>query len=87
MPTDCRGHFYLTTRPLFLVTRHYFFVVSGLLVIGCGQCLILWADHLKTAGAPLLEWLAAGTGALSVFNAGLCLFGRGVIERIQQRPA
>ncbi len=66
------------------MTRYLLFVVSGLMTIGFGQCLILWADHLKTAGAPLTEWGLAGTGALCVFNAGLCLFGRGIVERIRQ---
>lgn len=66
------------------VSRYHFFVVSGLMLIGAGQCLILWADHLKTGGAPALTWVGAGTGALCVFNAGLCLFGRGIVERVRR---
>lgn len=69
------------------MTRHLLFVVAGLMTIGFGQCLILWADHLKTAGAAPLTWVAAGTGALVVFNAGLCLFGRGIVERVRQERA
>ena len=69
------------------MSRYYTFVVGGLLLVGLGQCLILWADHLKTAGAPLLVWGAAGTGALAVFNAGLCVFGRGVVERVRHERA
>ena len=30
------------------MSRYYAFVVGGLLLVGLGQCLILWADHLKT---------------------------------------
>ncbi|MBC7448676.1 MAG: hypothetical protein H7330_11520 [Hymenobacteraceae bacterium] len=66
------------------MTRHLVFVVAGLLLVGLGQCLILWADHVKTGGAPVLTWVAAGTGALVVFNTGLCLFGRGIVERVRQ---
>ena len=67
--------------------RYYLFVVSGLLTTGLGQCLIQWADHLKTADEPPLLWVGAGTGALAVFNAGLCLFGRGIIERVRRERA
>ncbi len=63
---------------------YYFYVVLGLMTVGFGQCLILWADHLNTGGAPTATWVAAGTGALVVFNTGLCLFGRGIVERIRQ---
>jgi hypothetical protein len=58
------------------------FAPSGLVVVGFGACLVQWAAAKKTAGAPTSEWVTAGTVALSVFNAGLCLFGRGVAESV-----
>ncbi|GAA3999388.1 hypothetical protein GCM10022408_07930 [Hymenobacter fastidiosus] len=58
------------------------FAPSGLLVIGFGACLIQWATAKKAGGAPTPEWVAAGTVALGVFNAGICLFGRGVAENV-----
>ncbi|GAA3949344.1 hypothetical protein [Hymenobacter algoricola] len=58
------------------------FAPSGLMVIGFGACLVQWAAAKKTAGEPTAEWVAAGTVALGVFNAGLCLFGRGVAESV-----
>lgn len=33
-------------------------------------------------GAPTKKWVAAGTAALVVFNAGLSLFGNGVAESV-----
>ena len=58
------------------------FAPSGLIVIGFGTCLVQWATALKQKGAPTSEWVGAGTVALGVFNAGICLFGRGVAESV-----
>lgn len=55
---------------------------SGLLLIGAGACLISWASTLKAQGSPTTKWVAAGTGALTVFNAGVSIFGQSVIERV-----
>jgi hypothetical protein len=55
---------------------------SGLILIGAGACLINWAGALKEKGSPTAKWVAAGTGALTVFNAGISLFGQSVIERV-----
>jgi hypothetical protein len=65
---------------------------SGLLLIGAGACLISWASTLKAKGSPAAKWVAAGTGALTVFNAGVSIFGQSVIERVlhevrEQAPA
>lgn len=57
------------------------FAPSGLVVIGTGICLINWATTLKNRGVATGQWVAAGTVGLSVFNAGLSLFGRGVVEK------
>ncbi|MGI4875090.1 MAG: hypothetical protein ACRYFX_28380 [Janthinobacterium lividum] len=54
----------------------------GLLAVGAGACLVDWAGQLKASGAPARRWVAAGTGALVVLNAGLSLFGRGVAEDV-----
>ncbi|MCB2378189.1 hypothetical protein LGH70_11380 [Hymenobacter sp. BT635] len=58
------------------------FAPSGLMVIGFGTCLVQWATALKQEGAPTAQWVGAGTVALGVFNAGICLFGRGVAESV-----
>lgn len=58
------------------------FAPSGLMVIGFGSCLIQWAASKKERGAPTREWVAAGTVALGVFNAGISLFGKGVAEGV-----
>ncbi len=55
---------------------------SGLMLIGTGACLISWASALKEKGAPTTNWVAAGTGALVVFNAGISVFGQSVVERV-----
>lgn len=57
------------------------FAPSGLVVIGFGSCLVQWANSLKEKNAPAKQWVAAGTLALGVFNAGISLFGRGVVEK------
>lgn len=58
------------------------FAPSGLVVIGFGTCLVQWASQLKEKNAPTGEWVAAGTAALVVLNAGVSLFGRGVVEKV-----
>lgn len=67
------------------------FAPSGLLVIGFGTCLVQWASELKRDKRPTAEWVAAGTLALGVFNAGVSLFGRGVAEsvlyQLREKPA
>lgn len=63
----------------------------GLVTIGAGACLVHWAGHLKDKGAPARDWVLAGTAALTVFNAGISLFGQGVVERVlhevREQPA
>ncbi|GAA4375302.1 hypothetical protein [Hymenobacter koreensis] len=72
-------------------TKWLTFAPSGLMVIGFGTCLVQWATALKQEGAPTGQWVAAGTVALGVFNAGICLFGRGVAEsvlyQLREKPA
>ena len=55
---------------------------GGLLLIGAGACLVDWAGTLKAQGAPPTKWVAAGTAALAVLNAGVSLVGQSVIERV-----
>lgn len=63
----------------------------GLLSIGAGACLVHWAGHLKDKGSPAKDWVLAGTAALTVLNAGVSLFGQGVVERVlhevREKPA
>ena len=67
------------------------FAPSGLVVIGFGACLVQWASEMKREGASTGQWVAAGTVALGVLNAGVSLFGRGVAEsvlyQIREKPA
>lgn len=58
------------------------FAPSGLMLVGFGACLIQWATSLQRKQVPTSEWVGAGTLALGVFNAGLCVFGRGVSEGV-----
>lgn len=58
------------------------FAPAGLVVIGAGASMVHWAGSLKDRRAPAPQWLAAGTGALIVLNAGVSLFGRGVVEKV-----
>jgi len=44
--------------------------------------MVHWAGNLKDKRVPTKQWLAAGTAALVVFNAGMSLFGRGVAENV-----
>ncbi|MGI4832924.1 MAG: hypothetical protein ACRYFK_05625 [Janthinobacterium lividum] len=62
-------------------TKWLVFAPTGLLVIGAGACLVGWATTLKNRGATTGRWVAAGTAALGVLNAGVSLFGRGAVEQ------
>lgn len=55
----------------------------GLIGVGFGACLIAEAANLKFSGAETLVWVSAGTGALVVFNSGLCIFGDAILHRIR----
>ena len=57
------------------------FAPAGLVVIGAGASMVQWAGGLKDRRVPTAQWVAAGTAALVVFNAGISLFGRGVVEK------
>ena len=62
----------------------------GLATIGAGASMVHWAGSLKDQKVPARKWVAAGTAALVVLNAGLSLFGRGVVEKVlhevRERP-
>ena len=57
------------------------FAPAGLVTVGAGACLVSWAATLKNRGVAPTSWVAAGTLALGVLNAGISLFGRGVVEK------
>ena len=63
-------------------SKWLFFAPVGLTVIGAGASMVHWAGNLKTQEVPTRQWVAAGTAALVVFNAGISLFGRGVVEKV-----
>lgn len=54
---------------------------AGLALTGFGACLIAEAAMMKYDGAATKDWMLAGTAALVVFNAGLSVFGTGVVKR------
>lgn len=72
-------------------TKWLIFAPLGLATIGAGASMVHWAGSLKDEQAPAPKWLAAGTAALVVFNAGISLFGRGVVEKVlhevREKPA
>ena len=55
---------------------------AGLLLIGAGASMVDWAGGLKAKGKPTGNWVLAGTAALVVLNAGVSIFGQGVIESV-----
>lgn len=63
-------------------TKWLLFAPLGLATIGAGASMVHWAGHLKDQQAPPMQWVAAGTAALVVLNAGLSFFGRGVVEKV-----
>ena len=60
---------------------------AGLVLVGMGICFISESAMLKFSDAPTWEWVMAGTVSLSVFNAGLCVFGEAVVSRARYLSA
>ncbi|HEX8658824.1 MAG TPA: hypothetical protein VF690_14870 [Hymenobacter sp.] len=58
------------------------FAPLGLVTIGAGACMVQWAGGLMQRRVPTKQWVAAGTAALVVLNAGMSLFGNGVAESV-----
>jgi hypothetical protein len=58
-------------------TKWLLFSITGLLLTGLGMSVAIDAGVNKYSHHP---WVAEGTLALVIFNAGLSLFGRGVAE-------
>ena len=69
------------------MNRHYknwlFQAPIRLILVGFGACLIAESAIFKASGGETWRWIAAGTVALSVFNAGLCVFGNAILERVR----
>jgi hypothetical protein len=67
--------------------KHYrnwlFQAPVGLVIVGFGTCLVAESAMLKAAGAGWMSWVPAGTVSLCVFNAGLCIFGNSILERVR----
>jgi hypothetical protein len=72
-------------------TKWLLFAPLGLVTIGAGASMVHWAGTLKDKNMPAKHWVAAGTAALVVLNAGVSLFGQSVVERVlhevQEKPA
>lgn len=56
---------------------------TGLILVGFGACLIAESAIFKASDAKTWQWVAAGTVSLCVFNAGLCVFGNAILERVR----
>jgi hypothetical protein len=63
-------------------TKWLVFAPLGLATIGAGASMVHWAGSLKDQNVSTSKWMAAGTAALVVLNAGVSLFGRGVVENV-----
>jgi len=63
-------------------TKWLIFAPLGLATIGAGASMVHWAGTLKDRRGAPGQWVAAGTAALVVLNAGISLFGRGVVEKV-----
>jgi hypothetical protein len=61
------------------------YAISGLLLTGFGLSLTGEAIISKMTMPESFTWIALGTLALTVFNAGLCLFGQAVIFRSKMK--
>jgi uncharacterized membrane protein len=59
------------------------FAVGGILLMGFGLSLLGEAGNLKMSGSDFVVWFGLGTLSLSVFFAGLSLFGQAVVFKSQ----
>jgi hypothetical protein len=55
----------------------------GLVLVGFGACLIAESAILKAQKVDTWQWVITGTISLCVFNAGLCIFGNAILERVR----
>jgi hypothetical protein len=56
----------------------------GLVLFGFGICLVAESAFLKfSESVPTWKWVSAGTVSLCVLNAGLCVFGNAILERVR----
>ena len=55
----------------------------GLVLVGLGLSLSIEAGFYKHSGVATWQWVAFGTGALVVFNSGLCIFGDAILQRVR----
>jgi hypothetical protein len=63
--------------------RWLIFAPLGLILVGAGLSMAIDAGAYRASGADTLNWVLYGTGALVVFNAGLCFFGQSIIHKIK----
>lgn len=59
----------------------------GLVLIGFGLSMVADAAIYRLNGAPTINWIAYGTIALVVFNSGLSVFGRSILEKVRSERA
>lgn len=61
--------------------KHLVYAPAGLVLIGAGLSMAIDAGFERASGD---DWVIYGTLALIVFNTGICLFGRAVVEQIRE---
>jgi hypothetical protein len=61
--------------------KHLFLAPAGLVLIGAGLSMAIDAGFVRASGGA---WVLYGTTALVVFNSGICLFGRAVVEQVRE---
>ena len=59
----------------------------GIVTIAAGACMVAASAVYKFDGAPRLNWVAAGTVSLVVLNAGACVFGDSIAQRMRYERA
>lgn len=57
--------------------------IAGLLLIGFGLSLFGQSVIYKSKGESLKKWFLWGTVSLIIFNAGICVFGDAVKNRMR----
>jgi hypothetical protein len=67
--------------------RWFILAPTGVVLVGLGLSLVADAAIYRYNGAPTLHWVAYGTLALGVFNSGLSIFGRAILEKIRSERA
>jgi hypothetical protein len=64
-----------------IMKKYLIYASAGLVLIGAGLSMAIDAGFARASGD---DWVIYGTAALIVFNSGICIFGRAVVEQIRE---